>query len=119
MDKNTVRIVKIDREALFEFLYENFVAQQEEILEVSAVECMNNFAIDWDKGAFLFAAHKAEDEEENLNPFPEDIDLKELLHRLPATSESVLSQTKSYRDYTFDELRKILKQGTESDKKRE
>ena len=119
MDKNTVRIVKIDREALFEFLYENFVAQQEEILEVSAVECMNNFAVDWDKGTFLFAAHKAEDEEENLNPFSEDIDLKELLHRLPATSESVLSQTKSYRDYTFDELRKILKQGTESDKKRE
>ena len=115
MDKNTVRIVKIDREALFEFLYENFVAQQEEILEVSAVECMNNFVVDWDKGTFLFA----EDEEENLNPFPEDIDLKELLHRLPATSESVLSQTKSYRDYTFDELRKILKQGTESDKKRE
>ena len=119
MDKNTVRIVKIDREALFEFLYENFVAQQEEILEVSAVECMNNFAIAWDKGAFLFATRKAEDEEENLIPFPEDIDLKELLHRLPATSESVLSQTKSYRDYTFDELRKILKQGTESDKKRE
>ena len=119
MDKNTVRIVKIDREALFEFIYENFVAQQEEILEVSAVECMNNFAIDWDKGAFLFAAHRSEDEEENLIPFPKDIDIKELLNLLPATSESVLSQEKSYQDYTFDDLRKILKRETEFDKEGE
>lgn len=116
MDKNTVRIVKIDREALFEFLYENFVAQQEEILEVSPIECMNNFAIDWDKGDFIFTAHKAEDEEENLIPFPTDIDIKELLNRLPATTESVLRETKNYQDYTFDELRKILKRNEESDK---
>ena len=58
MDANTLRVVKIDKEALYEFIYENFIAQQEELLDISKSEVMNNFAIDWEKGEFLFTAHR-------------------------------------------------------------
>ena len=34
IDQNTVRIIKIDKEALFEFIYENFVAKQREMSEI-------------------------------------------------------------------------------------
>lgn len=58
MDANTLRVVKIDKEALYEFIYENFIAQQEELLDISKSEVMNDFAIDWEKGEFLFTAHR-------------------------------------------------------------
>lgn len=58
MDANTLRVVKIDKEALYEFIYENFITQQEELLDISKSEVMNNFAIDWEKGEFLFTAHR-------------------------------------------------------------
>ena len=58
MDANILRVIKIDKEALYEFLYENFIAQQEELLDISKSEVMNDFAIDWEKGEFLFTAHR-------------------------------------------------------------
>jgi hypothetical protein len=58
MDANILRVLKIDKEALYEFLYENFIAQQEELLDISKSEVMNDFAIDWEKGEFLFTAHR-------------------------------------------------------------
>ena len=108
MDRNTLRIVKIEKEALMEFIYENFVAQQEAILGVSPLRVMNNFALDWDEGTFIFTAHQGEDSHGEPIPFPEGINLKEVLRYLPVTTSSVLSPRKAYKEYTFDELRKIL-----------
>ena len=46
MNENVCRIVKIDKEALYEFIYENFVANQEAIMDVDSLEVMNTFDID-------------------------------------------------------------------------
>lgn len=32
MKENTLRVVKIDKEAILEFIYENFIANEEELL---------------------------------------------------------------------------------------
>ena len=69
MDANTLRVVKIDKEALYEFIYENFIAQQEELLDISKAEVMNDFAIDWGKGEFLFTAHRQEKNSTYKSPF--------------------------------------------------
>ena len=37
MRKNTCRVIKIDKEALFEFIYENFIAQEENMMDRKAV----------------------------------------------------------------------------------
>ena len=34
MNENGVRVIKISKEALFEFIYENFIADQEMLLDV-------------------------------------------------------------------------------------
>ena len=108
---NTCRVIKIDKEALFEFIYENFIAQEENMMDINnSVDVSNNFAIDWERGEFIFAAYKDEDEAGNMIPFPQDIDIQTLLEKLPATTESALSPGKKYRDYTFDELRQIMKE---------
>ncbi len=109
MKENVCRIVKIEKDALFEFIYENFIAQHGKILDISSVGCMNNFAIDWDNGAFIFTAHKDEDAAGNIIPFPKDIDINKVLAMLPATTDSILNPGKNYKDYTFDELREMVK----------
>ena len=49
MKEKTLRVIKIDKEALYEFLYENIISQEGSLLQVSATEVMNHFAIDWEK----------------------------------------------------------------------
>ena len=48
-----------------------------------------------------------EDAEENIIPFPKDIDIKKVMSRLPDTTDSVLNSAKNYKELTFDELRSL------------
>ena len=109
MDNNTVRVVKIDENALYEYIYENFIKNHESIMGVQPTGLMNDFTIDWENRVFIFAAKNAEDENGNILPFPNDINLKEVLHNLPSTTESMFNLRTKYRDYTYDELRKLQK----------
>ena len=62
MNNNECRIIKINRDALYEFIYENFIANHEEFMDMDAVGNMNTFAINWETGEFIFCAHKDENE---------------------------------------------------------
>ena len=66
MDKDKVRVIKISKEALFEFIYENFIAKQDEYLDVDKTEVSNYFDIDYENGHFIFCAIKLEDEDGNV-----------------------------------------------------
>lgn len=109
MKKDVCRVIKIDKTALYEFIYENFVANQEELMNVDSMEVMNTFAIDWETGEFIFCAHKSEDENETLIPFPKDVDIQNVLKAIPNTTSTVFCD-EPYRDYTFDELRNLTKE---------
>lgn len=54
-------MIKISKDALFEFLYESFIEKQELFLDVDPLDVTNTFAIDFEHGAFLFCACKTED----------------------------------------------------------
>lgn len=97
MEENICRIVKVDKETLFEFIYEEFIAHHDDMLGISPVGCMDSFAIDWENGTFIFIARKAEDTDGNIIPFPKDIDINKVLARLPATTPSLLSPGKNIR----------------------
>ena len=90
MKDNECRIIKIDKDALFEFIYENFIANHEELMDLDAVGCMNTFAIDWEAGEFIFCAHKDENEHGDIVSFTLDIDVKEMLKVIPAKPKSKL-----------------------------
>ncbi len=115
MDKNTCRVIKINKDALYEFIYENFIAQEMDLMDIeNRVGVSNNFAIDWEKGEFIFTAHKSEDKDGNDIPFPKDIDINKLLSKMPATTDSVLSPDTCYKDYAFEELMEILAESDEN-----
>lgn len=108
MEDNVCRIIKINKEALFEFIYENFINQEEKLLDLETnVGVNNHFDINWDTGEFIFIAHNGADAEENIISFPKDIDIKKVMDRLPETTDSVLNSTKNYKELTFDELRSL------------
>ena len=79
MDEYTLRVVKIDKEAIFEFIYETFISQEQELLDLSPVDVINDSAMDWEKGEFIFAAHLQENSLGEFNPLPNDIDIQNLL----------------------------------------
>lgn len=110
MKENTVRVIKIGKEALYEFLYENMISEEERLLQVPATEVMNSFAMDWEKGEFIFMAHKAEDADGELISLPKEIQPETLLKALPETAESLLGRGKVYRDYSFEELKEICEE---------
>ena len=108
MKDNVCRIIKINQEALFEFIYENFINQEEELLDLETkVGISHHFNINWKTGEFIFLAHNGEDAKENTIPFPKDIDIKKVMDRLPDTTDSVLNSAKNYTELTFDELRNL------------
>ena len=107
MKEKTVRVIKIGREALYEFLYENMISEEKTLLQVSATEVMNHFAMDWESGEFIFMAHQAEDADGELIPLPKEILPETLLKVLPETAESLLERGKVYRDYSFEELKEL------------
>ena len=109
MKEKTVRVIKIGKEALYEFLYENIISQEESLLQVPATEVMNSFAMDWEKGEFIFMAHQAEDADGELIPLPKEI--------LPETADSLLGRGKVYRDYSFEELKELCGENEDNDGK--
>ena len=108
MDEHTLRVVKIDKEAIFELIYETFIAQEQELLDLSPVDVINDCAMDWEKGEFIFAEHLQENSLGDFNPLPKDIDIQELLKKLPVTTDSVLGQERIYRDFSFDQLKNSI-----------
>ncbi|AVM69459.1 hypothetical protein C3V36_09515 [Lachnospiraceae bacterium oral taxon 500] len=108
MEDNVCRIIKISKEALLEFIYENFINQEEKLFDLDTkVGISNYFDINWETGEFLFLAHNGEDAEENTIPFPKDIDIKKVMGKLPDTTDSVLNSAKNYKELTFEELRSL------------
>lgn len=109
MDENKVRVIKIGKEAIFEFLYEKFIEYVDDFLDVDAVDVGNSFAIDWERGEFIFCSYKSEDTEGNFISLPEEIDLQRVMENVDETTSTMFSDGR-YIEYTKDEMIKLSKQ---------
>lgn len=108
MDENKVKVIKISKIALFEFIYENFIEEQEEYLDVNSLEVSNVFDIDFENGQFIFCAYKSEDSNGNFIRLSENIDLQKIMRNIPDTTKSIFSE-KRYCEYTKKELEELSK----------
>lgn len=73
---------------------------------MEAIDVMNDFAMDWENGEFIFAVHLQENSLGEFNSLPNEIDIQDLLKKLPVTTDSVLGKKVIYRDFSFDQLKK-------------
>ncbi len=112
MEKNKVRILKISADALAEFIYRKISESKDAYLDISRGDISDSFAFDKSRGQFIYCAYSKD------KKFPEDINLCRLMDNFPDTTESMLSDSKKYREYTFDDL-KILSDNAASVKRNE
>ena len=99
---NKYRIIKISEQAIFEFLYESFIDNQNEFFDVTdknsygEASIVTSFDIDWNTGEFICIARNDLGDDEHLQ-FP-GVDTKVLLAKLKDTTPSL------YQDNRFIEL---------------
>ena len=108
MEQDKVRVIKISKQALYEFIYEKFIESQDIYLDVDATEVSNHFEIDFENGEFIFCAVKSEDKDGNFISMPPEIDLKKIMKKIPDTANSMFSSGR-YKDYTKEELIEMSK----------
>jgi len=101
-DTDKVRVIKISREALLEFIYEKFIEEQECFLDVDSLNTASAFEIDFERGEFIFCAYKSEDEEGNFLELPKEIDLHRLMRKIPDTTSTMFAGDR-YKEYTKEE----------------
>ncbi len=97
MKKKTIpddkyRVIKIGKEAVFEFLYESFKDKIETFFDVSDMTTVvTAFDIDWDKGEFICVARNEMSENEHLQM---DVDLQKLLSELETTTDTLFKNNR-------------------------
>ena len=96
MKNNECRIIKIGKDALYEFIYENFIANHEEFMDMDAVGNMNTFAINWETGEFIFCAHKDENEKGEIVPVFTSDDLIQMFKNLAETGNEIDTGLETY-----------------------
>lgn len=108
MDKDKVRVIKISKEALFEFIYENFIDDQDTYFDVDPLTVTDTFDVSFERGEFIFCVYKSEDEEGNFIKLQEEIDLQQLMKNMPDTTTSMYADGR-YKEFTKAELVELSK----------
>lgn len=103
LDENCVRVIKISKKALFEIIYEKFIEEQEAYLDVDALEVIDTFDINYERGEFVFCAYKSENAHGEICQLPKGIDLQQLMTNIPDTTTTMFAADR-YKEYTIDEL---------------
>ncbi|MBR4071212.1 MAG: hypothetical protein IKK26_01490 [Clostridia bacterium] len=86
------RVIKIGKEAIFEFLYESFIVNLENFFDVSdGTTIVTGFDIDWDKGEFICIARNELSENEHLQL---DVDTSQLLSKIEITTNTLFSDNR-------------------------
>lgn len=102
MPDDKYRIIKIGKEALFEFIYESFIDSEELLFDVSdGTSIVTGFEIDWDKGEFICVARNELDENEHLQF---DVDISELLTKIETTTDSLYNDGKHYIELSKSDI---------------
>lgn len=102
--EDSVRVIKLSKQALFEFIYEKIIERQDIFFDVDPLEVIDSFDIDWENGQFIFCVHKSEDNSGNMLLLPREINLQKIMRAIPDTTKSMFSPNRRYREYTKDEL---------------
>jgi hypothetical protein len=108
LSEDKVRVIKIGKEALFEFIYEKFIDDQDTYFDVDPLKVTDTFDINLERGEFIFCVHKLEDKDGNFINLPEEIDLQQLMKNIPDTTTTMYADGR-YKEFTkaVDSLNKV------------
>lgn len=102
LKNNTCRVVKIDKEALFEFVYETMIERLEQYFDLlDSTTVVSHHKFSEDTGDYICIIN-----DENVQ-LPNDIDVDVLITKMEATTNTLYANNR-YKEMTFDEVRRIL-----------
>lgn len=108
LNDNNVRVIKIGKEALFEFIYETFVENTEQYFDIDPIKVATQFDIDFGRGEFIACVYNFEDDEGKFVTLPEEIDTKKLMMNITDTTSTMFTD-KRFVEYTKEELIELSK----------
>lgn len=108
LDDTSVRVIKISKEALFEFIYEKFIEDEEMFFDVDNLDVRSTFDINFERGEFICCVSKVEDANGTILTLPEEIDLQRLMKNIPDTTATMFADSR-YKEFTKDELVELSK----------
>ncbi len=108
LDENSVRVIKISKEALFEFIYEKFIDDEEIFFDVDLLDVTSTFDINFERGEFICCVSKAEDADGKMLKLPEEIDLQRIMKNIPDTTATMFAKNR-YKEFTKEELVELSK----------
>lgn len=98
----TYRIIKIGKEALFEFLYETVIDNQERFFDVDdGTKIITAFDMDWEKGEFICAAYN-----DTGKPLQRSLNTEKLLSALDNTTNTMYADNR-YIELTEEEIQRM------------
>ena len=104
LDNNRFRIIKISKEALFEFIYESVIDNQEEFFDIKdGTKIVSHHDINFDTNEYICIINN--DTSESL-VLPNGINLKELIPKIPDTTKSMFLANR-YIELSLEQLKDI------------
>lgn len=103
LDNDKFRIIKIGREALWEFIYESMIDHQEQFFGIKGTGFTSHFDINYETGDFIFLINN--DEKYPLS-LPDEIDLQKLLEKMDNTTTTLFAKNR-YVELTLQEIEEI------------
>ena len=103
LDENTVRVIKIGKDALYEFIRDHMGDETEQYMDVDDRNVTRTFVIDFETCDFIFCVSKAEDKYGNILNLSYDT-VGDAMKNIPYTTKSLYQGDCRYRDYTRKEI---------------
>ena len=98
---NTYRVIKISKDALFEFIYESFIDNQETFFDITdGTKIVTSFDVDWDEDSFIMVAQNSNDEP----PFYNKIDVKKISDAIEDTTDTMYGAGNRYIELSQEQL---------------
>ena len=103
LEEDNIRVIKIGQQALCEYIYENFIAEQAEFFDVDPLAVTGTFDMNFDRGEFVFCVYKSENKNGQMIRLPEETDLQQLMKNIPDTTATMFAAHR-YVEFTKDEF---------------
>jgi len=98
------RIIKISKDALFQFIYESIIDNQECFFDVTdGTKIVTCFDINWGTGEFICVARNSYGENEHLQF---DIDTRKLISKLQDSTETMFVDNR-YIEMSEEEIKNL------------
>ncbi len=102
------RVIKISKDAIFEFLYEKIIDNQEDFLDISDVTTISScFDMNWETGEFICIAKNSQDDPKEALNF--DIDTQKLISKLEDTTTTLYADER-YIKISAEEMKKLMEE---------